>query len=206
MDLTPMHKRVIALDVHQAKITACAVSNMMTAEWRLPSATSVPSIATAAPWHSGRWRSGPRLSSWRARGCIGRARLRRWRRWASSPGWSTRGTSRPYPVARPIWPMRNGWPRWRARGCCGRRSSRQWSSASFGWWRQRQKLVGMCSAEKNRLHKVLVDAGIRINVLVTDIHGQSARAMVHGPWSYCFSAFVTDETLGHAAGVIATAP
>ena len=44
--------------------------------------------------------------------------------------------------------------------------------------RQRQKLVGMCSAEKNRLHKVLVDAGIRINVLVTDIHGQSARAMV----------------------------
>ncbi len=25
MDLTPMHKRVIALDVHQARITACAV-------------------------------------------------------------------------------------------------------------------------------------------------------------------------------------
>lgn len=44
--------------------------------------------------------------------------------------------------------------------------------------RQRQKLVGMCSAEKNRLHKVLVDAGIRINVLVADMHGQSARAMV----------------------------
>lgn len=44
--------------------------------------------------------------------------------------------------------------------------------------RQRQKLVGMCSAEKNRLHKVLVDAGIRLNVLVADVHGQSARAMV----------------------------
>jgi transposase len=44
--------------------------------------------------------------------------------------------------------------------------------------RQRQKLVGMCSAEKNRLHKVLVDAGMRINVLVADIHGSSARAMV----------------------------
>ena len=44
--------------------------------------------------------------------------------------------------------------------------------------RQRQKLVGMCSAEKNRLHKVLTDAGIRINVLVADIHGASARAMV----------------------------
>jgi transposase len=44
--------------------------------------------------------------------------------------------------------------------------------------RQRQKLVGVCSAEKNRLHKVLVDAGLRINVLVADIHGSSARAMV----------------------------
>ena len=36
----------------------------------------------------------------------------------------------------------------------------------------------MCSAQKNRLHKVLVDAGIRINVVVADIHGASARAMV----------------------------
>jgi transposase len=44
--------------------------------------------------------------------------------------------------------------------------------------RQRQKLVGMCSAEKNRLHKVLVDAGIRINVLVADIHGSSAHARI----------------------------
>jgi transposase len=44
--------------------------------------------------------------------------------------------------------------------------------------RQRQKLVGMCSAEKNRLHKVLVDAGMRINVLVAAIHGARARAMV----------------------------
>jgi transposase len=44
--------------------------------------------------------------------------------------------------------------------------------------RQRQKLVGMCSADKNRLHKVLVDTGIRLNVLVSDIHGASARAMV----------------------------
>lgn len=44
--------------------------------------------------------------------------------------------------------------------------------------RQRQKLVGMLSAEKNRLHKVLVDAGIRLNVVVSDVHGPSARAMV----------------------------
>ncbi len=44
--------------------------------------------------------------------------------------------------------------------------------------RQRQRLVAMCSAERNRLRKVLVDAGIRINVLVADIHGASAPTMV----------------------------
>jgi len=44
--------------------------------------------------------------------------------------------------------------------------------------RQRQKLSGMLAAEKNRLHKVLVDAGVRLNVVVQDIHGQSAREMV----------------------------
>jgi transposase len=39
--------------------------------------------------------------------------------------------------------------------------------------RQRQKLVGMCSAQKNRLHKVLVDAGMRINVLVATSTAQA---------------------------------
>jgi transposase len=44
--------------------------------------------------------------------------------------------------------------------------------------RQRQKLVGMLASEKNRLHKVLTDGGIRLGVVVSDIHGQSARAMI----------------------------
>ena len=44
--------------------------------------------------------------------------------------------------------------------------------------RHRQKLVGQLSAEKNRLHKVLTDGGIRLAVVVSDVHGQSARAMV----------------------------
>jgi transposase len=44
--------------------------------------------------------------------------------------------------------------------------------------RQRQKLVSQCSAEKNRLHKILTDGGIRLNVVVSDIHGRSARAMI----------------------------
>ena len=44
--------------------------------------------------------------------------------------------------------------------------------------RQRQKLGGMLAAERNRLHKILSDAGIRLGVLVSDIHGQAARAMI----------------------------
>ncbi len=44
--------------------------------------------------------------------------------------------------------------------------------------RQRQKLVGILSSEKNRLHKVLTDGGVRLGVVVSDLHGQSARAMV----------------------------
>lgn len=44
--------------------------------------------------------------------------------------------------------------------------------------RQRQRLVGQLASEKNRLHKVLTDGGIRLGVVVSDLHGQSARAMV----------------------------
>ncbi len=44
--------------------------------------------------------------------------------------------------------------------------------------RQRQKLIGQLASEKNRLHKVLTDSGIRLGVVVSDLHGQSARAMV----------------------------
>ena len=44
--------------------------------------------------------------------------------------------------------------------------------------RQRQKLSGMLASEKNRLHKVLVDAGVRLNVVVGDIHGDDARSMI----------------------------
>jgi transposase len=44
--------------------------------------------------------------------------------------------------------------------------------------RQRQKLVGMLAAEKNRLGKVLADAGVRLGVVVSDLNGKSARAMI----------------------------
>lgn len=44
--------------------------------------------------------------------------------------------------------------------------------------RQRQKLGGMLASEKDRLHKLLTDAGVHLGVVVSDLHGQSARAMV----------------------------
>ena len=44
--------------------------------------------------------------------------------------------------------------------------------------RHRQKLGGMLASEKNWLHKPLTDAGIRLGVVVSDLHGQSARVML----------------------------
>lgn len=46
--------------------------------------------------------------------------------------------------------------------------------------RQMQKLTGILSGEKNRLHKVLSDGGIRLAVVISDIHGKSAQAMIKG--------------------------
>jgi transposase len=44
--------------------------------------------------------------------------------------------------------------------------------------RQRQKWAGQLASEKNRLHKVLTDGGIRLSVVVSDLSGKSARAMI----------------------------
>ena len=44
--------------------------------------------------------------------------------------------------------------------------------------RQMQKLTGILAGEKNRVHKVVTDGGIRLGVVVSDLHGKSGRAMV----------------------------
>ena len=46
--------------------------------------------------------------------------------------------------------------------------------------RYRQKLVQTLAGEKNRLHKMLDDAGIKLGAVVSDIDGVSARAMIEG--------------------------
>lgn len=45
--------------------------------------------------------------------------------------------------------------------------------------RQRMKVQSMLSAEKNRLHKILDDAGIRLGGVVSDINGVSAKAIIY---------------------------
>lgn len=46
--------------------------------------------------------------------------------------------------------------------------------------RYRQTLAQTLAGEKNRLHKVLDDAGIKLGAVVSDIDGVSARAMIEG--------------------------
>ena len=46
--------------------------------------------------------------------------------------------------------------------------------------RHRMKVHGMLAGEKNRLHKILDDAGIRLGGVVSDINGVSARNMIAG--------------------------
>jgi transposase len=46
--------------------------------------------------------------------------------------------------------------------------------------RYRRKLAGMLAGEKNRLHKLLDDAGVKLGGVVADIDGVSARKMVEG--------------------------
>jgi len=46
--------------------------------------------------------------------------------------------------------------------------------------RHRMKLHSMLAGEKNRLHKILDDAGIRLSGVVSDINGISAKEMVTG--------------------------
>ena len=62
--------------------------------------------------------------------------------------------------------------------------------------RYRQKLVGMLAGEKNRLHKWLDDAGIRLGTVVSDIHGVSAQVIVEG----LLDGQSPEELVTHARG------
>jgi transposase len=179
MDLTPMYKRVIALDVHQAKITACAIvehddgrqemskrdfgafkrDRRALAEWALHIQPEVVVMESTGVY----WKSP--FAALEAVGIV--AWVVNARHVKAVPGRKT-------DMADAQWLATLARAGLLRASFIPRAEFRQLRLVA----RQRQKLVGMLSAEKNRLHKVLVDAGIRINVLVSDVHGQSARAMI----------------------------
>jgi transposase len=179
MDLAPLHKRVIGLDVHQAQITACAIiegadgttrleqrqfgafkrDRRALAEWaQALRPDQVVMESTGIYWKS----------PYAALEAVG---LRAWvvnaRHVKNVPGRKTDV----------------GDARWLATlARAGLLHGSFVPPAAVRELRliarQRQKLVGHLASEKNRLHKVLTDGGIRLGVVVSDLHGQSARAMV----------------------------
>ena len=179
MELTPMHKRVIALDVHQAKITACAVvehddgrvevtkrdfgafkrDRRALAQWTLEIVPEVVVMESTGVY----WKSP--FAALEAVGIV--AWVVNARHVKAVPGRKT-------DMADAQWLATLARAGLLRASFIPPRDLRELRLVA----RQRQKLVGAASAEKNRLHKVLVDAGVRLNVLVNDIHGQSARAMV----------------------------
>ena len=181
MELVPIHKRVIGLDVHQAQITACAIIEEAGGETRIEQRQ-----------FGGFKRDRRELAAWAAT-------LRPDEVVMESTGiyWKS-----PYAALEAAGIRAKVVNARHVKQVPGRKTDigdAQWLAtlARAGLLRgsfvppaklrelrliarQRQKLVGLLSSEKNRLHKVLTDAGVRLGVVVSDIHGQSARAMIKG--------------------------
>lgn len=179
MEITPIYKRVIGLDVHQAKISACAV------------AEQTDGTITVEHQEFGAFKRDRRaLAQWAQERCPDVVVME-----STGIYWKS-----PYAALEAV-----GIAAWvvnarHVKNVPGRKTDvadAQWLAtlARAGLLRQsfippadirhlrliarqRQKLGGMLASEKNRLHKLLADAGIRLNVLVSDIHGQAGRAMV----------------------------
>ncbi len=196
MELVPIHKRVIGLDVHQAQITACAILEEADGETRIEQrqfgAFKKDRRALAA-WAAALNPDEVVMEStgiyWKSpyaalEGVGIRATVVNARHVKQVPGRKT-------DVGDAQWLAtlaRAGLLRGSFVPPAKLRELRVIS-------RQRQKLVSLLAAEKNRMHKVLTDAGIRLGVVVSDIHGQSARAMIKG----ILDGLAPDEVLNLAS-------
>ncbi len=179
MEITPMHKRVIGLDVHQNKISACALierpdgavtveerefggfkrDRRALAEWAASlQPDEVVMESTGIYWKS------PYAALEKVGIC---AKVVNARHIKNVPGRKT-------DVGDAQWLATLARARLMRASFIPPADIRHLRLIA----RQRQKLGGMLASEKNRLHKVLIDAGIRLNVLVSDIHGQAGRAMI----------------------------
>lgn len=179
MELTTLHKRVIGLDIHQAQITACAILEDESGERQVEQR------------QFGTFKRDRRaLAEWAAR-------LRAELVVMESTGiyWKS-----PYAALEAAGVRTIVVNARHVKNVPGRKTDigdAQWLAtlARAGLLRgsfipparlrelrllsrQRQKLVGQLASEKNRLHKMLTDGGIRLGVVVSDVHGTAARKMV----------------------------
>jgi transposase len=196
MELVPIHKRVVGLDIHQAQVTACAILEEADGETRIEQrqfgAFKKDRRALAA-WVAALNPDEVVMEStgiyWKSpyaalEGVGIRATVVNARHVKQVPGRKT-------DVGDAQWLAtlaRAGLLRGSFVPPAKLRELRVIS-------RQRQKWVSLLAAEKNRMHKVLTDAGIRLGVVVSDIHGQSARAMIKG----ILDGLAPDEVLNLAS-------
>jgi transposase len=179
MELVALYKRVIGLDVHQAQITACALLEESDGTMRIEQR------------QFGAFKRDRRaLAEWAASLCPEEVVMESTGIYWKSPyaALEAAGIRAKVVNARHVKhvPGRKtdvGDAQWLA--TLARAGLLRGSFVPPAKWRelrliarQRQKLVGQLASEKNRLHKVLTDSGVRLGVVVSDLHGQSARAMV----------------------------
>ena len=178
MDLIPLHKRVVALDVHQALITACAIiadEDGVRIEER-SFETFKRGLRALRDWCL---QIAPEVVVMESTGIY----------WKSPHAWLERAglncmvvnahhvknvPGRKTDIADPRWLAMLARAGLLKPSFVPPEKLRRLRLVS----RQRQKLVGMLAAEKNRLGKVLADAGVRLGVVVSDLNGKSARAMI----------------------------
>jgi transposase len=179
MELVALYKRVIGLDVHQAQITACALLEEPDGTMRIEQR------------QFGAFKRDRRaLAEWAASLCPDEVVMESTGIYWKSPytALEAAGIRAKVVNARHVKqvPGRKtdvGDAQWLA--TLARAGLLRGSFVPPAKWRelrliarQRQKLVGQLASEKNRLHKVLTDSGVRLGVVVSDLHGRSARAMV----------------------------
>ena len=179
MDIVPIYKRVISLDVHQAQITGCAITEQpdgsVTYERREFGGFKRDRKALAERAYA----IGPDVVVMESTGIYWKSPYAALESvgivpWVVNARHVKAVPGRKTDVADAQWLAslaRAGLLRASFIAKADLRSLRHIA-------RHRQKLGGMLASEKNWLHKLLTDAGIRLGVVVSDLHGQSARAMV----------------------------
>ena len=178
MDLIPLHNRVVALDVHQAVITTCAIvadEDGVRIEER-SFETFKRGLRALTDWCL---KLRPEVVVMESTGIY----------WKSPHAWLERAglscmvvnahhvknvPGRKTDIADPRWLAMLARAGLLKPSFVPPAKLRRLRLVS----RQRQKLIGMLAAEKNRLGKVLADAGVRLGVVVSDLNGKSARAMI----------------------------